>query len=145
MTFIFYERKSAKIDKLVPLVLPKKKGWPNVVCTDMLYYGVWVCLLAHGPIYGGGLISGYRPMGLYARNYGRPRCNMPETLPKMLLGNSPKPCRKCSQTLPKILGKCSLFCHPQHTPSKPGNQKILNKRLARGCHGKQFINYSTRS
>ena len=45
-------------------------GTGNVVCTDMLYYGVWVCLLAHGPINGGGLISGYRPMGLYARNYG---------------------------------------------------------------------------
>ena len=44
-------------------------GTGNVVCTDMLYYpfrnGVWVCLLAHGPINGGGLISGYRPMGLY--------------------------------------------------------------------------------
>ena len=46
-------------------------GTGNVVCTDMLYYGVWVCLLARGPINGGGLISGYRPMGLYARNYGK--------------------------------------------------------------------------
>ena len=49
-------------------------GTGNVVCTEMLYYrfrnGVWICLLAHGPINGGGLISGYRPVGLYARNYG---------------------------------------------------------------------------
>ena len=49
-------------------------GTGNVACTDMLYYRfricVWVCLLAHGPINGGGLISGYRPVGLYARNYG---------------------------------------------------------------------------
>ena len=52
-----------------------RTGTGNVVCTDMLYYrfcnGVWVCLLAHGPINGGGLISGYRPVGLYARNYGK--------------------------------------------------------------------------
>ena len=45
-------------------------GTGNIVCTDMLYYGVWVCILARGPINGGGLIFGYRPMGLYARNYG---------------------------------------------------------------------------
>ena len=74
----------------------------------------------------------------------RPRCNnyMPETLPKMLLGNSRKPCPKCSQTVPKMLGKCSLFCHPQHTPRHQNQGQGVRKYSIRDLLESAMVNNS---
>ena len=70
---------------------------------------------------------------------------MPETLPKMLLGNSRKPCRKCSQTLPKMLGKCSLFCNPQQSAHAVKTRESENTGILRlPCLGSfSSLNFDT--